>query len=305
MVAFAETWNPSQALPTAVPCPHSPTFTRAHGLAHSLLLRRNGYGGQETRGPARESRVSGLRFYQPDTGNWVNRDPIGEIGWGTVSRVHMSLNPSKAAERMREGNVYAFGRNSPISSIDLLGLAVCENTRCCSCGPEIKESLVNTLIAARQRFNNQSWWGQLQSCNVLVWPLKWDIYFDNIPLFLDCGSCVQTYMVGGTCYDRWEINYLLFGVMNRLCGQTAATMNQYITAWKMFGVPIRDMCSGQRPRNQLTPTLFAWARIGYEEFDPTPIFRDYLRDLPAETRFEGCKDCNQKWTNALQTEWPY
>ena len=43
----------------------------------------------------------GYRYYNPQTGRWLNRDPIGELG-GV--------------------NLYVYSRNSPIDTIDLLGL---------------------------------------------------------------------------------------------------------------------------------------------------------------------------------------
>ena len=43
--------------------------SRSHALAHP-----------ETRGPARESRVSGRRYLQTDTGRWISRDPAEETG---------------------------------------------------------------------------------------------------------------------------------------------------------------------------------------------------------------------------------
>ena len=47
------------------------------------------------------SRVSGLRYYSPELGRWVNRDPIEESGGR---------------------NLYAFVKNAPVSSFDILGL---------------------------------------------------------------------------------------------------------------------------------------------------------------------------------------
>ena len=47
----------------------------------------------------------GFRYYDPVTGRWLNRDPLGEAG---------GLN------------LYGFVGNDPINSIDLLGLKACE-----------------------------------------------------------------------------------------------------------------------------------------------------------------------------------
>ena len=70
--------------------PRRRTSTRAHAPVHP-----------QTRGPARESGVSGRRFYQPDTGRWCSRDPIGE---------QAGLN------------LHGFVGNTPISLVDPVGL---------------------------------------------------------------------------------------------------------------------------------------------------------------------------------------
>jgi len=46
--------------------------------------------------------ISGLRYYGPELGRWINRDPIGEFGGF---------------------NIYAFVENFSIGAIDNLGLA--------------------------------------------------------------------------------------------------------------------------------------------------------------------------------------
>ena len=55
------------------------------------------------RGPIRKVE-SGYRFYAPEMGRWINRDPIGERG---------GLN------------LYAFAVNDPVARYDILGLLGC------------------------------------------------------------------------------------------------------------------------------------------------------------------------------------
>ena len=60
----------------------------------------------------KEVTVYGYRYYSPEMGRWINRDPIGERGGY---------------------NVYAFVENQPVNKVDKLGLeAVNEwsNTSC-------------------------------------------------------------------------------------------------------------------------------------------------------------------------------
>lgn len=57
-------------------------------------------------------------FYNPSTGRWLSRDPINEPGFKGI--IGSSAKPFKADE---EKNLIAFVNNSPVYSIDLLGLA--------------------------------------------------------------------------------------------------------------------------------------------------------------------------------------
>ena len=56
-------------------------------------------------------------FYNPSTGRWLNRDPIGELG-------HQRL-PTGRGSRFRsgDGNLYCFVGNNPLTKFDLLGLS--------------------------------------------------------------------------------------------------------------------------------------------------------------------------------------
>ncbi len=69
--------------------------------------------------------ISGLRYYSPELGRWVNRDPIEEDG---------GLN------------IYGFVGNSAFDYFDILGLVTCcgnqpyeTDTHCCCCDGEVVE----------------------------------------------------------------------------------------------------------------------------------------------------------------------
>jgi RHS repeat-associated protein len=66
----------------------------------------------------------GFRFYNPDTGRWLNRDPISEKGCI---------------------NIYAFTENTPIGSTDLLGLANMSFTYTTQIVPERLEFMSRTF----------------------------------------------------------------------------------------------------------------------------------------------------------------
>jgi len=62
----------------------------------------------------------GRRFYSPEVGRWLSRDPIGEKAWKQLSMPAMRIkgSPKGAGER----DLYSFVRNAPVSAVDFLGL---------------------------------------------------------------------------------------------------------------------------------------------------------------------------------------
>src|SRR5262245_1272612 len=54
-------------------------------------------------------------FYDPSLGRWINRDPIGERGFGAVARLSTS-------SFYDDPNPYLFIRNEPVSLYDAFGL---------------------------------------------------------------------------------------------------------------------------------------------------------------------------------------
>src|SRR5438128_2573342 len=57
----------------------------------------------------------GYRFYDPNLQRWLNRDPIGELGFTVIPRARPVRSPNKS-------NLYYFLANEPINHIDPYGL---------------------------------------------------------------------------------------------------------------------------------------------------------------------------------------
>jgi RHS repeat-associated protein len=60
----------------------------------------------------------GYRYYNPELGRWINRDPLGEI------RLHSSVHPSHSISdhELLESILYVFVINNPVSNFDFSGL---------------------------------------------------------------------------------------------------------------------------------------------------------------------------------------
>ena len=67
---------------------------------------------------------SGRRFYSPELGRWLSRDPLLSTPW---IQQHIT-------QRLGEGlNHYMFVGNAVVDRIDPFGLAGCTASKCCSC----------------------------------------------------------------------------------------------------------------------------------------------------------------------------
>ena len=60
----------------------------------------------------------GYRFYDPSLQRWVSRDPVAELGFGTLPRVRRSVGLAQG-DRINE---FRFVANRPTSNFDPLGL---------------------------------------------------------------------------------------------------------------------------------------------------------------------------------------
>lgn len=115
----------------------------------------------------------------------------------------------------------------------------------CLCGPDITAALKTTLNAVRYVYNNNLTLAtRLELCTSLINPATgvsaWDIYelkwnkplFCNNPCCLPAPPCGETVQVGQGCYLSSSVNYILFGVMCKLCGIEMDKMVALIQAYK-------------------------------------------------------------------------
>ena len=103
--------------------------SRANRLPSQQPRRENGCDYDET---ASGMFYYGFRYYDPVTGRWPSRDPMGE-NW-----------------RTREFNAYAFVRNDPENSADFLGLSLLnwftDPSNLSVVGPEPKNSVLREFL---------------------------------------------------------------------------------------------------------------------------------------------------------------
>ena len=223
------------------------------------------------------------RKYSPVLGRWLSRDPIGEEG---------------------DLNRYGFVRQDPIDSIDLFGLE--------KCGPDVTSSFYRNLVEAQERFNAATPQERVAGCykyldtTEAIGGNAWDFVF---PSAADGGpGCEGTVTLNGGCHYRWEINYALFGVLNRLCGRTLEEAEGKAAAYKIGLKTLANIVDGNFTLSigtpdstfEWNPCIHEWVFMGYKGHAGSKV-----KATPFEpVRLECCDPSDQ--TDYLKLfSWPW
>jgi RHS repeat-associated protein len=240
----------------------------------------------------------GYRYYCPNTGRWLSRDPIGELAFqrNVVNRelsIENRLQAKKAnVFENQEHLAYVFVGNDPSDKIDLLGLEPCN-----ACGLAVDQALRLTRADVVSRFGKLGFWGQAKACAPIWLPvggfsMAWDMndmtwnWSRNMP----CGkvtTCDQTVTVGGKCYNAWDVNYMLYGWAASLCGMGLGQMQDHVVAWKTL--------KGDFAR---LPGAMAFSTLGwFGAYSPLPP------EIPP-VGYPSCVRCPKTYPKHLGSVWP-
>jgi hypothetical protein len=87
----------------------------------------NSLASPKTHTPVPRVEERGRRFYSPEVGKWLSRDPIEEVGAFTLSQVDPDATVSRQLPRIAfDGplrNPYDFSCQDPVNTVDIIGLA--------------------------------------------------------------------------------------------------------------------------------------------------------------------------------------
>ena len=161
----------------------------------------------------------GMRWYNPQVGRWLSRDPVNEVGFELGFR-----KPRRSFRIPRESdNQYAFLKNSGINDIDLLGLS-----GCCKCGEDVSDLINRTKLDIQNTFYSASIWRKALANASMFSPMgigSWDITWLKQSTFkgstLGGCNCGDTVTYNGHCVSRDELNYMMFGWAVNLCAEDA------------------------------------------------------------------------------------
>jgi RHS repeat-associated protein len=180
----------------------------------------------------------GLRYYSPGTGRWLSRDPIAHVALTDTANARSS-KPS-------EHNPHSFLRNDALNHYDALGL-LCRPT----CGPDVTTALMRTLDQLKTKWSTLNPSDRITHCGEFRNPANgWDITTLHTGNYSPpgssigslCGnnfgdpnsSCLKSVWVDGGCHYRGSVNYVLYGLMFKLCGFRQDLGWADISAYKLY-----------------------------------------------------------------------
>ena len=238
---------------------------------------------------------TGLQYFgyrYRDRERWISRDPIGELGGA---------------------NVYVYVLNSPLQHTDGLGL------RSGCCGPDIGNRLQALLRAldAHIATLRADPCRMARVCVNMASPTGWDIQaFHQLGrpdsqadagfygFGCNTGDCKGTLRLYGRCYRASEMNYILWGWMNRACRDSLSSWATRTVGSSGHGLGLGG--NWRIKRACLSDQLFS-PIIDNGELPPGVFQLDWMqhattyhrltkgRTSPASTAGKGLISCRNAW----------
>ena len=199
------------------------------------------------------------RYYDPSTGRWLSKDPIGEKGgvnlYGFVDEDPISKVDSDGRSILRfppieipwpkPTNPWPGFPPSPRPPIHppRLPKPTVPKTTCGKCGPDVTDAVNGLLKNVNDTFDGWNIGKKAVAC-ARLYAGPWAINAWDIDVFLNRGypypslgqgPCDNTFTFSGKCYWGGSLNYLLWGRMNSLCGIDLGTAATAATLYKVVG----------------------------------------------------------------------
>ena len=119
---------------------------------------------------------------------------------------------------------------------------------------------------------------------------EWDfdsIVFDgwkNNCASTKCGigeGCKETIEIDGVCYNTWEVNYLNFGYLCKICDIPFNHMQDLVRRYRM----LKDWLLGQKMKKN----ALRFSAAGFNGWPDSGI-------IPKDSRYEKCKSCGETYS---------
>lgn len=167
---------------------------------------------------------------------------------------------------------------------------------CMSCGPDITWTLSDTLDKIKRKYNSQTQPCKQAMCDSLttLYGLKFAYAWDIVDLsnksgpstmFMDTevyhqhgctlsACCQSSVQVGSECFKAYTVNYVMFGLIWKLCGNRYGYMRDIVALWKI------------RYADLEVYEALSWAEAGYHGWPMTSTPTTWLTDYcPLKCRY--------------------
>jgi RHS repeat-associated protein len=157
----------------------------------------------------------GYRYYNPSTGKWLSRDPIGEAGFVTLTENLFADDHLLIGSR--DINLYSFVGNDSENDSDVCGLCGSDQPPP-QCGKEVSIDMWLTQANVEQTYQGASLWTRYLAGLAMFNPIfgsanSWDILWLSVNSDFggDPVACPYTVSYDGYCVSKDELNYEMYG----------------------------------------------------------------------------------------------
>jgi len=249
------------------------------------------------------------RMYQPVVARWASVDPLplenhqsGHARLDEQSETHLHHTLYNESAHVA---VFIYADDSPVFVTDFSGLSSdpCVLRNLCYCGPDVGSQLAATLKKAVAVFRETSFLTKRWWCNNPALWLSWDLYpecWERPGASPKCGVCVRStspdlqacVTVFGKKHNNWNVNYLLWGAMARLCNIDFPVAMAFVKLHKTG----KRIIGASQCGNEFSDTLEAWVSAGYRFVDPRwPVPLTTSMPQYDDPDFEGCVHCPETY----------
>ncbi|MHC4739165.1 MAG: hypothetical protein ACYS9Y_09710 [Planctomycetota bacterium] len=166
-----------------------------------------------------------------------------------------------------------------------------------TCGPPVRGALGTLLSGLQSTYAGWLATPELEEdeyCDSMVGLRGWDIKHLYEGYIHGTGDCYYTATVNGNCYSSYEINYFLWGAMNKICGNSlgyatryARMYSTYLAPWvSWFGRRGDERRDQRRVSDSYEGTAASkvdWTKVGFTG--------NYGLLRPDRSEFQTCKPC--------------
>jgi RHS repeat-associated protein len=243
------------------------------------------------------------RYYDPLNGRFNRVDP-----YSGNTQDPQSLHKYLYAYLNPVNNIDPTGRFSIVITIAIVVLAVfligmpiyhwslTWGKRNGSCGKDVTAALTRLYSNLEDHYNNRMDEAERnRRCNRMYSGDGWDIYelFFVDSTLAGTDDCEATVKVNGNCYSVYEVNYFLWGAMNKLCGESLFVAKRFAWTWATYEAPWNTFFMNYQGT---AGSKTNWTTVGYKN--------DFGRLKPHKSQFNKC-DCASStvWADDFTYNW--